>query len=278
MIVNCEFLANLYHPIFFDTNQNGIRDIGESFYSLGSVLIEPLGINSFANPVNGGFAILPFGNYSISLDIANFPGWQLTSSPNPNNVVIDLSNPVDTVYFGLFPTGNISENTVTIAADFFRCNEFVDVDVIATNNGTTYTTGTIWLELDEFIEDFQFTIPPDTMASPHKIGWNFTGFPPGNILKKNMEIEIPGPLDFTLGDSLFLNSYITYEDINGAHETDMLTYAGPVFCSYDPNDKLVSPVYRDNFGLFSERLFYTCLLYTSPSPRDQRGSRMPSSA
>ena len=25
-------------------------------------------------------------------------------------------------------------------------------------------------------------------------------------------------------------------------------------------------------------LFYTCLLYTSPSPRDQRGSRMPSSA
>ena len=25
-------------------------------------------------------------------------------------------------------------------------------------------------------------------------------------------------------------------------------------------------------------LGYTCLLYTSPSPRDQRGSRMPSSA
>ena len=25
-------------------------------------------------------------------------------------------------------------------------------------------------------------------------------------------------------------------------------------------------------------IFYTCLLYTSPSPRDQRGSRMPSSA
>ena len=26
------------------------------------------------------------------------------------------------------------------------------------------------------------------------------------------------------------------------------------------------------------RLDYVCLLYTSPSPRDQRGSRMPSSA
>ena len=29
----------------------------------------------------------------------------------------------------------------------------------------------------------------------------------------------------------------------------------------------------DDFGVFSY-----CLLYTSPSPRDQRGSRMPSSA
>ena len=27
-----------------------------------------------------------------------------------------------------------------------------------------------------------------------------------------------------------------------------------------------------------DSIVYTCLLYTSPSPRDQRGSRMPSSA
>ena len=29
---------------------------------------------------------------------------------------------------------------------------------------------------------------------------------------------------------------------------------------------------------FKQVLSYSCLLYTSPSPRDQRGSRMPSSA
>ena len=29
---------------------------------------------------------------------------------------------------------------------------------------------------------------------------------------------------------------------------------------------------------FTLPIIYTCLLYTSPSPRDQRGSRMPSSA
>ena len=31
-------------------------------------------------------------------------------------------------------------------------------------------------------------------------------------------------------------------------------------------------------GILNSKESYTCLLYTSPSPRDQRGSRMPSSA
>ena len=38
--------------------------------------------------------------------------------------------------------------------------------------------------------------------------------------------------------------------------------------------ELASRSYGGSFGL----LCYLCLLYTSPSPRDQRGSRMPSSA
>ena len=32
------------------------------------------------------------------------------------------------------------------------------------------------------------------------------------------------------------------------------------------------------YALFPEHHRFICLLYTSPSPRDQRGSRMPSSA
>ena len=48
------------------------------------------------------------------------------------------------------------------------------------------------------------------------------------------------------------------------------------------NDYFVVPgdynlVLLDEF-LSDERLRMICLLYTSPSPRDQRGSRMPSSA
>ena len=45
---------------------------------------------------------------------------------------------------------------------------------------------------------------------------------------------------------------------------------------------MVQQKVKDFFGkeprLFAKKIFYLCLLYTSPSPRDQRGSRMPSSA
>ena len=53
--------------------------------------------------------------------------------------------------------------------------------------------------------------------------------------------------------------------------------ADPVY-----NDKLVAKfvnyIMKCGKKGVAEKIFYGCLLYTSPSPRDQRGSRMPSSA
>ena len=51
----------------------------------------------------------------------------------------------------------------------------------------------------------------------------------------------------------------------------LMPLVGNVFSVYDLSD--------DNFALSSDYdLLYTCLLYTSPSPRDVEESRMPSSA
>ena len=69
-----------------------------------------------------------------------------------------------------------------------------------------------------------------------------------------------------------------------------------IFDRFQEHDKLYGKSVRDDKYIWrqvdsmtAESLFYliywaqqhpdyTCLLYTSPSPRDQRGSRMPSSA
>ena len=52
-----------------------------------------------------------------------------------------------------------------------------------------------------------------------------------------------------------------------------------------PNNKIIEYMFdgqctdevKQKYSLLKEQ-YYRCLLYTSPSPRDQRGSRMPSSA
>ena len=50
-------------------------------------------------------------------------------------------------------------------------------------------------------------------------------------------------------------------DVESHCEHHMAPFLGKAYVAYLPTDKVVG-----------------CLLYTSPSPRDQRGSRMPSSA
>ena len=74
-------------------------------------------------------------------------------------------------------------------------------------------------------------------------------------------------------------------------ESAAFSIATPAGFRYDPSDKLglanlaCEMVQRGSGDLSSrewvealDMLGVDCLLYTSPSPRDQRGSRMPSSA
>jgi len=53
-----------------------------------------------------------------------------------------------------------------------------------------------------------------------------------------------------------------------------------VFSAFIPvvGSNVGSTVSRSSEKSENEEIFNICLLYTSPSPRDQRGSRMPSSA
>ena len=72
----------------------------------------------------------------------------------------------------------------------------------------------------------------------------------------------------------FVNRHIGLSD---ADITKMLAELG--YESFDQLTETVVPEgIADNSPLNLSKPVSDCLLYTSPSPRDQRGSRMPSSA
>ena len=69
-----------------------------------------------------------------------------------------------------------------------------------------------------------------------------------------------------LGSRKFVNGF--YHQLKSAAQSDP-NYEG----QYEKRDTGARKL-----RLLDEDKLYSCLLYTSPSPRDQRGSRMPSSA
>ena len=77
------------------------------------------------------------------------------------------------------------------------------------------------------------------------------------------------------GEKLIWNRYISQDQIDKLNESLSLRL------KKNPKLESLYEVTKDRRSYLSddERIqIYGCLLYTSPSPRDQRGSRMPSSA
>ena len=253
----CADKLRIYYPIFFDINENGQLDPEDPYYPPAGVTIAPQGFTAYGNGLNGGVIYLPEGSYTVAYDQSLTPGWELTTGATSVTVDLDLLHPADTVYFGIRPSSIVSELSPFVTSGITRCNELAEFDVMAENTGTTIADGVLWLQIDSFIADVVLVDTPDTLSGSNRFGWFFEGLLPGSVLYKIIELKIPGPNEFPLGDDLQFNARILYSDINGSHETGIFQYNSTVLCSYDPNDKLVHPDRMNGYTLFAEGLFYT---------------------
>ena len=253
--------AQVYYQVFFDKNENGIRENDEPILPQFKIDIEPGDISAFSGRDRPGVSFLPTGNYIFRVDL-KFP-W---ANSTPGSELVTINQITDTVSFGVYPTEIYSGLNTALVSFPIRCNDTVTFFNGLTNLGTTSADGTLWMEIDPETEGLSFVDLPDQNIGDTLVGWNFREFVPGEILFRKIKIKIPGPLDFPIGDSLSFRSYADFSDRNGPQTTDVFYYKRPVECSYDPNDKLVSPnraipVFEPprelNYTLFEEPLTYT---------------------
>ena len=252
----CGFLGKIAHPIFYDLNENGIFENGEPFYSNGNVSIDPDNVVGFGNSENGGFTYREFDDYTITYNLLSTPNWELTTNSS-YNITLSETNPTDTLYFGLKPINFFTNVEATIASTTFRCNESQNLNIYVENTGTTFLNGTLWLEVDPNVTSTDFIDTPDTIVTPNLYGWHFNNLFPSGLIHKQITVGMPGPPDLEIGTSLNFNSYVTYTDTNSDQTSETFNYDQIVFCAYDPNDKLVNPVYPQNYALIPEPLTYT---------------------
>ena len=100
----------------------------------------------------------------------------------------------------------------------------------------------------------------------------------------NLEELYPtkGTVSFDLKDYLFQGLILKEKDFRTAlKEHDWVQYEDKILCVHCSTDAII-PVWAymlvSSYAGQIAHTIYTCLLYTSPSPRDRQKSRMPSSA
>ena len=125
---------------------------------------------------------------------------------------------------------------------------------------------------------FCFTLPktpPKAKGEPVNIG-SLLGFDALSLMKnRNFAVMIVGSLLISIPLSFyyaFANPFFNEEGmVNAANKMSLGQVSEIAFM-------VLMPFFFRKLGVKNMILIGVCLLYTSPSPRDQRGSRMPSSA
>ena len=90
-------------------------------------------------------------------------------------------------------------------------------------------------------------------------------------MREQIKSDLLSAINRTEDDGTYSDE--TYEAIQDL--MDKLAAESPTPSPFDKQD-FITDHWATLYAQFGPR--HTCLLYTSPSPRDQRGSRMPSSA
>ena len=256
-LILTEGLFKVNFDIFYDANQNQIFDSTEYFLPGARLDVLPSGIAAFSKSNTTSFTYLEEGEYQLEFNTSNNPGWSLTTDSSLYHLTIDSNYVVDTFQFGVFPINQTSEMHSSLTGPSARCGEFITFETYAKNIGTTITDGTIWMEIDSNINSINFIDLPDTTIGTNLVGWYFENLFLGHGISKKINLQIPAPPNFTLGDSLYFNTYIEFSDINGIATSNVFDYRTEVRCSFDPNDKLVNPSRNNNLTLFEEDLVYT---------------------
>ena len=256
---DCIDFGLITYPIFYDLNENSILDNGEPLVTepgLG-ITINPGNCTAFPGATYPGSKFLELGDYEVTFNQSLTSYWGLTDPVTMYNLSFDASDNRDTIYFGLFPNVFVSEFVTLINTPNLRCLEYITFDVLGKNLGTTIANGMLYIDIDPRILEVQFIDQPDTIIAPFTYGWAFEDLYPGENILRQIRLRIPGFPDIQLGDYLLFQSYLEYEDVNGSSVSIPTAYRALVECSYDPNDKLVSPDRMNGYTLFDEDLIYT---------------------
>ena len=242
--------ANVFGKLFIDNNNDGIYSpgLGDRPWANKRVDISPDSISVYTGSDGVFFVDLPNGTHTIHCVLG--AGETVTTGNFPATVTVTTNSLHDLGLIGVNgPVYYSVEGYVTLGR---RCNRVVYsfMEIHNYSNRTVNITASLVLSPNI---DYRSASPSPALISGDTLIWNFTGVSPGGWVNVNILDSVP-----SAGDTLryWLNS-VAYNGTTPV-DSDIRQGASLVACSFDPNDKAVSPpgVSLANYTLKGEELFY----------------------
>jgi len=231
--------------VFLDKNENGTLDLGEKVLRNQKVSISPDKSYTLTNN-SGEFSFYKkAGTYSVEV-IAEEPN---TAGINDMKYTLELSDDTMLGDIGLFGP-ETTRFTSYFHSSMQRCGSTTEMWYTLCNVGNQEGGVLAALTLDPQIE-YKNAIPqPDSLGEDGRLFWHFNNCQP----LKYYKIELSGILPTGTLDTL-QNITEVYND----EEVLRDTFSIGIRCSFDPNDKQVSPagIGEEKLTLMDESLTYT---------------------
>ncbi len=218
--------------VYFDSNSNGIKDLGETGIGNIGVDLTPGSITALTNLQGYYGFVTDTGTYDITYPGA--PGWNLTSSPGTYNVNVSNAS-VGNLDFGLYPDSTLGSAVASIYGGWPRCFWNVPYYLTVHNNGFTILNGAMTFTHDPLMTYVSSSVAPFSYSG-NVLTYTYSNLAPGQSLTIVVTLTEPA------GGTSILNSLsVTGTDAFGYQFAQTANYPQVVTCSYDPNDKAVQP-------------------------------------
>jgi hypothetical protein len=234
--------------VYYDLNENGIKDVGELNAYSNVVRSEPFGLfamTSYVGYYHSSIGMLEDGTYEIYPEVAEH--WKVSSDSLVYTLHVDDDfEDRDSLDFGIAPDTLIYDLITGMTNSIPRCNDTISIWLNYTNQGTVIASGLIDLELDDSLYYVSSTVPPDSISGQH-VYWHYEGLFFDDSEFIIVHVGTPDGVADTIVNSLTMTVDSSGVEMFSGEVTDDYV----VICAYDPNDKTPNPLGTGEFGYIS---------------------------
>ncbi len=237
-------LLDIQGTVFYDLNDNGVRDLGEVGKNENIMNTTPFGVFSLTNEEGfyySSLMALSDGVYELAPQVGEH--WKISTDSlvytlNVNDSYVQR----DSLDFGIAPDTLIYDLNTELIVGFPRCNDTINIWIDVQNIGTTLATVLIHLVLDDSLDYISADMLPDSIVGQN-LYWNFEDLFFDEHVFIIIQVGTPDGVEDTLLNNLFTNLVEGDEEMFSSSEISNLE----VVCAYDPNDKTAEPIGEGEF-------------------------------